>query len=32
MLRAKLNPVAIIFGCGLLQWAISRGLLSAFAF
>ncbi len=32
MLRAKLNPVAIIFGCGLLQWAISGGLLSAFAF
>jgi chromate transporter len=32
MLRAKLNPVVIIFGCGLLQWAISRGLLSAFAF
>jgi chromate transporter len=28
MLRAKLNPVVIIFGCGLLQWAISRGLLS----
>ncbi|HZF41138.1 MAG TPA: chromate transporter [Blastocatellia bacterium] len=32
MLRAKLNPVVIIFGCGLLQWAISRGLLGAFAF
>jgi hypothetical protein len=32
MLRAKLNPVVIIFGCGLLQWVISRGLLSAFAF
>ncbi len=32
MLRAKLNPVVIIFGCGLLQWAISRGLLSGFAF
>jgi chromate transport protein ChrA len=32
MLRAKLNPVVIIFGCGLLQWAISRGLLSAFTF
>jgi len=32
MLRAKLNPVAIIFGCGLLQWAISRGLLGIFAF
>jgi chromate transporter len=30
MLRAKLNPVVIIFGCGLLQWAISRGLLSVF--
>src|SRR5262245_42219916 len=32
MLRAKLNPVVIIFGCGLLQWAISRGLLRMFAF
>lgn len=32
MLRAKLNPVVIIFGCGLLQWAISRGLLNVFAF
>jgi chromate transporter len=32
MLRAKLNPVVIIFGCGLLQWAISRGLLGMFAF
>jgi len=32
MLRAKLNPVVIIFGCGLLQWAISRGLLGVFAF
>jgi chromate transport protein ChrA len=32
MLRAKLNPVVIIFGCGALQWAISRGLLNAFAF
>jgi chromate transporter len=32
MLRAKLNPVVIIFGCGLLEWAISRGLLGAFAF
>ncbi|MBO0859510.1 MAG: chromate transporter [Chloracidobacterium sp.] len=32
MLRAKLNPVVIIFGCGLLQWVISRGLLGAFAF
>lgn len=27
MMRARLNPVLIIFGCGLLQWAISRGLL-----
>jgi chromate transporter len=27
MLRAKLNPVVIIFGCGLLQWAVSRGLI-----
>jgi chromate transporter len=27
MLRAKLNPVVIIFGCGLLQWVISRGLI-----
>ncbi len=32
MLRAKLNPVVIIFGCGALQWAISRGLLEVFAF
>lgn len=32
MLRAKLNPVVIIFGCGLLQWAILRGLLNVFAF
>ncbi len=32
MLRAKLNPVVIIFGCGLLQWAISRGILGVFAF
>jgi len=32
MLRAKLNPVVIIFGCGLLQWAISRGVLGVFAF
>jgi chromate transporter len=31
MLRAKLNPVVIIFGCGLLQWAISRGILGVFA-
>lgn len=28
MLRARLNPVVIIFGCGLLQWAVSRGLIS----
>ncbi|MDX2031305.1 MAG: chromate transporter [Blastocatellia bacterium] len=28
MLRATLHPVVIIFGCGLLQWAISRGLIS----
>jgi chromate transporter len=28
MLRAKLNPVVIILLCGLLQWAISRGLIS----
>ncbi|MBO0800199.1 MAG: chromate transporter, partial [Blastocatellia bacterium] len=27
MLRAKLNPVVIIFICGLLQWAVSRGLI-----
>jgi chromate transporter len=27
MLRAKLNPVVIIFGCGLLQWLISRGVI-----
>jgi hypothetical protein len=27
MIRAKLNPVIIIFGCGLLQWAIARGLI-----
>ena len=27
MLRARLNPVFIIFGCGLLQWAVSRGLI-----
>jgi chromate transport protein ChrA len=32
MLRAKLNPVVIVFGCGLLQLAISRGLLNAFVF
>ncbi len=28
MLRAKLNPVVIIFGCGLLQWAVASGLIS----
>jgi chromate transport protein ChrA len=28
MLRAKLNPVVIIFGCGLLQWAVARGFIS----
>jgi chromate transporter len=28
MLRAKLNPVVIIFICGLLQWVVSRGLIS----
>lgn len=28
MLRAKLNPVVIVFGCGLLQWAVARGLIS----
>jgi chromate transporter len=27
MLRARLHPVMIILLCGLLQWAISRGLL-----
>jgi chromate transporter len=27
MLRAKLNPVVIIFICGLLQLAVSRGLI-----
>ncbi|MBO0721095.1 MAG: chromate transporter [Blastocatellia bacterium] len=27
MLRAKLNPVVIIVICGLLQWAVSRGLI-----
>jgi chromate transporter len=32
MLRAKLNPVVIVFGCGLLQLTISRGLLNAFVF
>ena len=27
MMRAKLNPVIIIFGCGILQWMIATGLL-----
>lgn len=27
MLRAKINPVLIIFGCGLFQWAVARGLI-----
>jgi chromate transporter len=27
MMRAKLNPVIIIFGCGVLQWLIATGLL-----
>ncbi len=27
MLRARLNPVVIIFGCGLVQWAVARGLV-----
>ena len=27
MLRAKLNPIFIILGCGLLQWLASRGLI-----
>jgi chromate transporter len=26
MMRARLNPVLIIFGCGLLQWFISSGI------
>jgi chromate transporter len=30
MLRARLNPVIIIFGCGLLQLLISRGMISWF--
>jgi len=30
MLRARLNPVIIIFGCGLLQLLISRGLIGWF--
>lgn len=28
MLRAKLNPVVIMFGCGLLQWAVARGVIN----
>lgn len=27
MMRAAVNPVIIIFGCGMLQWAIARGLI-----
>lgn len=27
MLRARFNPVLIIFGCGFLQWLISKGLI-----
>ncbi len=27
MMRARLNPVLIILGCGFLQWLISRGLI-----
>ena len=27
MMRAAVNPVIIIFGCGLLQWAVARGLI-----
>lgn len=27
MLRAKINPIFIILGCGLVQWAVARGLL-----
>lgn len=27
MMRARLNPVLIMFGCGLLQWIISRGIM-----
>jgi hypothetical protein len=27
MMRATINPVIIIFGCGMLQWAIARGLI-----
>jgi chromate transporter len=32
MLRAKLNPVIIIFGCGLLQFVISRFVLRGLVF
>ena len=28
MLRAKLNPLFIMFGCGLLQWAVARGVIN----
>ncbi|QQS45084.1 MAG: chromate transporter [Acidobacteriota bacterium] len=27
MLRARFNPVLIIFGCGFLQWLISKGVI-----
>jgi chromate transporter len=27
MMRARFNPVLIMFGCGLLQWVIARGLI-----
>jgi chromate transporter len=27
MMRATINPVIIIFGCGMLQWAIARGVI-----
>ncbi len=27
MLRARFNPVLIIFGCGFLQWLIAKGLI-----
>jgi chromate transporter len=29
MLRAQLNPILIILGCGLVQWAVARGLLQS---
>jgi chromate transporter len=32
MLRAKLHPVMIILLCGVLQWALSRGLIGALRF